>query len=141
MKERWSGLLGSGGVLWKRVTARDARKELDFFLSIFPGCCHSQWEAASPCPCTSSGLPQALLKSKIISSDISLSTPKRLRFLKSSVKDHGSPEWRDVKPSLLPMGLYGLSYPYKTWEGMDSVAAGCWDPISPLCGSGPPIIS
>lgn len=100
MKERWPGLLGSGGVLWKRVRARDAGRNCIFFLSIFPGCCHSQWEAALPCPCTSPGVLQALLKSQIISP----STPKRLHFLKSSAKDHRNAVWRDVKPLLLPRG-------------------------------------
>lgn len=48
-----------------------------------------------------SGLPQALLKSRILSSGFSPSTPKGLLFLKSSGDDHKGLAGRDVKPPLV----------------------------------------
>lgn len=79
-------------MLWKRLQARDARKELDFFLSVFPGCCHSQcltlhalWAASGPAK-----MQNFLFRFLSIHSK---GTPPP--------QEHGSLAWRDVKPPLL----------------------------------------
>jgi len=100
------------GCAWKRARGRGARKELCFFLSVFPGRCLSQWEAAPPCPCTPPALPRALRKSKPFSPGISPSPPETAL----------PPEQREGPRELGTEGCEALAAPHRLeacgrWHG------------------------